>query len=90
MHLKLKANALDFIETSLAHGDSESCCERLFECWLGGAGVQPATWAVLLEALEDSNLYSLAKEIKHTLTTQFCKSYVMLLLMDIATFLSWS
>ena len=73
VNLKFEYHALEDIEATFRSG-SESCCERLFQRWLGGAGVQPATWAVLLEALEDSNLYSLAKEIRVALTTQFCQS----------------
>ena len=70
---KIEAHTLEMIEANNSHKGLELCCESLFQCWLRGAGEQPATWAVLLKALEDSNLYSLAKTIHSTLTTQFCK-----------------
>ena len=49
----------------------ESCCRSMFQHWLQGNGVQqPASWATLLEILEDCNFIRLAAQVKTALTSQ--------------------
>ena len=48
----------------------ESCCRSMFQYWLQGNGVQPASWATLLEILEDSRFLSLVADVRRHLTSQ--------------------
>ena len=48
----------------------ESCCRSMFQHWLQGNGVRPASWATLLEILEDSRFVSLAADVRRHLTSQ--------------------
>lgn len=61
-----KGNTLDAIKKDF-DGVKERCRET-FRLWLDGKGKrQPATWSMLLEILEDSNLGELAGEIRNVL-----------------------
>ena len=69
------------IHTSVGKKGYESCCESLFQRWLDGVGVQPATWATLLVALEDLKFFSLVKSIQRSLKEEFdCKYYTIFFL----------
>ena len=48
----------------------ESCSRSMFQHWLLGNGEQPASWATLLEILEDSRFVSLAADVRRHLTSQ--------------------
>ena len=48
-------------------GGVESCCRCMFQHWLEGNGVQPVSWATLLEILEDCHFITLAAQVKNTL-----------------------
>ena len=48
----------------------ESCCRSMFQHWLQGNGVRPASWPTLLEILEDSQFVSLAADVRRHLTSQ--------------------
>lgn len=46
----------------------ELCCRAMFQHWLQGNGrLQPATWAILIQILEDCDFKNLAKEIRDSL-----------------------
>ena len=58
---------LDNIE---AHHKSEgptACCQEMFQQWLNGKGMQPATWEVLIKLLKDSDEETLAVDIERAL-----------------------
>ena len=42
----------------------EFCCEWLFQRWLEGMGVQPATWSALLGALDDARFFNLVEDAR--------------------------
>ena len=63
-----KGDTLDRIEAD--RKGVESCSQSMFQHWLKGNGVRPASWATLLEILEDSRFVSLAADIRRHLTTQ--------------------
>ena len=48
----------------------ESCCRSMFQHWLQGNGVRPASWTTLLEILEDSRFVSLVADVRRHLTSQ--------------------
>ena len=47
--------------------DPETCCESVFQHWLEGNGVQPATWGTLIRLLEDCQCNVIAQEVKEAL-----------------------
>lgn len=47
----------------------ECCCRAMFKHWLEGNGRQPATWAILIEILEDCNFVNLATDIRNSLSS---------------------
>ena len=68
--LKFSSYFLNEIESSRKE-DDESCCELMFQRWLEGVGVQPATWASLLKALDETRVFSsLVNEVKQFLAIQ--------------------
>ena len=62
---------LQQIQADNGHEGVESCCRVMFQHWLEGNGVQPVTWATLLEILEDCFFTKLAERIKASLTYEF-------------------
>ena len=62
---------LQQIEADRGHEGVESCCRAMFQHWLEGNGVQPVSWATLLEILEDCLFTELAERIKAALTYEF-------------------
>ena len=48
----------------------ESCCRSMFQHWLQGNGMQPASWATLLEILADSQFAALGADIRKHLISQ--------------------
>jgi hypothetical protein len=45
-------------------------CQAMFQHWLRGNGSQPASWATLLQILEDCQFNALVDQIKAFLTPQ--------------------
>jgi len=45
-------------------GDPESGCKEMFQMWLKGSGVGPATWRTLAQLLEDFEHKTLAADIR--------------------------
>ena len=45
-------------------GDPETGCKEMFQMWLKGRGVVPATWRTLVELLEDFGHKTLAADIR--------------------------
>ena len=60
--------ALNQIEADRGREGVESCCRAVFQHWLEGNGVQPATWATLLQILEDCQFRNLATQVRDFLT----------------------
>ena len=75
--LEFSPAALDTIYADEAH-KMESCCRRLFHCWLGGAGVQPVLWRFLLDALGEAGFRGIADDIERTFTTQYPGTCILL------------
>ena len=65
-----KGDTLDRIKADWVHEGVESCSQSMFQHWLQGNGVRPASWATLLEILEDSRFVSLAADVRRHLTSQ--------------------
>ena len=70
LHLKFEDSALALIQANVGHMGAQTCCQHMFRHWLEGSGGQPASWATLLEALQDSGFYTLAEKIMDALTPQ--------------------
>ena len=68
--LHLDKSVLLDIRAHEASKGVEACCKSLFQRWLEGAGVQPASWRALLDALDRSHFYVLAQDIEKTLIMQ--------------------
>ena len=45
-------------------GDPESGCKEMFQMWLRGSGVGPATWRTLAQLLEDFEHKTLAADVR--------------------------
>ena len=45
----------------------EPCCQSMFQYWLSGKGVQPATWGRLIQMLEDCHFIAVAQRVKEAL-----------------------
>ena len=45
----------------------EPCCQSMFQYWLSGKGVQPATWGRLIQMLEDCHFIAVAQKVKEAL-----------------------
>ena len=45
-------------------GDPESGCKEMFQIWLKGCGMGPATWRTLAQLLEDFEHKTLAADVK--------------------------
>ena len=66
--LQFDRGHLESISDAECSKGDEACCRRLFQQWLKGAGVQPAQWDALLEALARSGMHTLVEDIAETLT----------------------
>ena len=51
------------------HGDPESCCQAMFQCWLNGSGRGPHTWRTLIELIKDCDMEVLAIEVENFMHT---------------------
>jgi hypothetical protein len=58
---------LDQIEADRGREGVESCCQAVFQHWLKGNGVQPATWATLLEILNNCRFRNLSTQVRDAL-----------------------
>ena len=63
-----KGDTITKIEADEGHKGVESCCRCMFQHWLEGNGVQPPSWATLLEILEDCHFNALAAQVKNILS----------------------
>ena len=61
---------LQRIQADEGQGGVKSCCRSMFQHWLQGNGVRPASWTTLLKILEDSLFVSLAADVRRHLTSQ--------------------
>lgn len=63
-----EGQTLDLIEAEHMHTlhGPEDCCQAIMKCWLKGKG-KDATWAILIELLDDINQSELAKQVKSAL-----------------------
>ena len=41
-----------------------ACCEAMFQHWLNGNGVKPATWKTLIDILEDCDYIALKEQVE--------------------------
>ena len=58
-----KGDTMNNIAASKGRNEVESCCRCMFQHWLDGNGVQPVSWATLLEILKDCHFNTLATEV---------------------------
>ena len=58
---------LNQIEADRGREGVESCCRVVFQHWLEGNGVEPATWATLLQILKGCQFRNLATQVRDAL-----------------------
>ena len=58
-----EGQTLDLIEAQHKLDGPVICCQETMKCWLRGKG-KTATWAVLIELLDDIDQSELAKQVK--------------------------
>ena len=49
------------------HQDTEQVTLKILQLWINGAGLQPVSWATLIQVLHDVQLNALAKELSNFL-----------------------
>lgn len=59
-------HTLDIIAKDHTTDGCVVCCQEVATLWLQGRGRQPATWALLLELLEDMEQGWLAEQVKNS------------------------
>ena len=62
-----QGNTLSRISADEGRAGVESCCQAMLQLWLQGSGVQPVSWATLLQVLEDCECGTLAAEVRTVL-----------------------
>ena len=56
-------NRLSIIEGQKSNNPI-ACCEAMFQHWLNGNGVKPATWKTLIDILEDCDYIALKEQVE--------------------------
>lgn len=64
--LHFDGNMIDSIQRDACR-EVKPACRTMFQKWLAGEGRRPASWKVLIQALEDASLGELARELKDAL-----------------------
>ena len=66
-HLDFDPTGVKLDQIEADHTGVDSCCRAMFQHWLEGNGVQPASWTTLIQILNDCQFLNLAAEVRDAL-----------------------
>ena len=67
VHLNFDPTGVKLAQIEADHTGVDSCCRAMFQHWLEGNGVQPASWTTLIQILEECHFRSLAAQVRDAL-----------------------